>query len=158
MVSSGTGEIKWNQTNQLNLNNKCGCAFKRTLARCTFQLLQDPDISWSPYSRILEAACRDREQRQSGPSITCSCLMKFDVFFWFQINDSCIAIFQAQCLKNPKDMGWNLKYHGSVDAAFCVSQLSSWPHPGAQQSDMEPPFCASDFGKIWKVIQRWKKL
>lgn len=102
------------------------CFQKNSLARCTFQLLQDPDISWSPYSRILEAACRDREQRQSGPSITGSFLMRFMMFsFDFK---------STQCLKNPKAMGWNLKYHGSVDAAFCVSQLlSSWPHPCAQQ-------------------------
>ena len=117
-----------------------------------------PDISWSPYSRILEAAWRDKEQRQSGPSITFSFLMRFDVFFWFQINDSYVALFQAQFLKKTQGNGWNLKYHGSVDAAFCVSQLlSSWPHPGCTTMWHGTAVLCPRFWKGWKLERDWNE-
>lgn len=115
------------------------CFQKNSLARCTFQLLQDPDISWSPYSRILEAACRDREQRQSGPSITGSFLMRFDVFFWFQINS---MLEKSQGNGMESKISW---VSGCSILRFTVVEF------------LTSPVCTTNIWKGWKVIAKMEK-
>lgn len=134
---------KWNETSQINWTWTTDVdVFSKellhvALSSCCKILIYPDHLTLESYKQHVD----NREQRQSGPSITGSFLMRFMMFsFDFK---------STQCLKNPKAMGWNLKYHGSVDAAFCVSQLlSSWPHPCAQQK----------FGKVEGHSQDGKKL